>query len=325
LESNDGIFHILNRGITISARSSDYNNSTGTLDLDIPDGEETYGILDGGHTYKVVKELAASSERVDAQFVKFEILTGVEAILPSIASARNFSKQVKDISLAHYSHKLDWLKTAMGPVAEKVRWSENDEPPFDVMEYIQVLAAFDIKRFTETNHPLESYKNSGNCLGYATDGTLKYLAPVVGDVIKLYDTIRYEWWQKYKLPGEDGVSGRPGRLKVVQDRKRGTSKLLQFPSLPDANRVEAQYHVEKGLVIPLIAAFRFLLDRDSHDQPTWRTDPFVFWETHGAALVRKIMDASDQRSSNPQAVGRDKTVYEALHESVELLYLKSAR
>ena len=42
-------------------------------------------------------------------------------------------------------------------------------------------------------------------------------------------------------------------------------------------------------------------------------------------LVRKVMDASDQRGANPQAVGKDKTVYEALYDSVELLYLKSVR
>src|SRR5688500_10364757 len=48
LESDHGTFHILNRGITISAKNSDYDNGTGILTVDIPDGEEAYGILDGG-------------------------------------------------------------------------------------------------------------------------------------------------------------------------------------------------------------------------------------------------------------------------------------
>ncbi|MFZ4509290.1 MAG: AIPR family protein [Fimbriimonas sp.] len=324
LESNDGIFHILNRGITISARSADYDNQTGILTVDIPDGEEAYGILDGGHTYAVVRELVGEPAKADQQHVKLEILTGVESILPQIASARNFSKQVKELSLANYSKKLEWLKGAMGTVADKVRWRENDDEPFDVMEYIQALAAFDVRRYGDQNHPLESYKNSGKCLDAATDGGLAYLAPVVPTVVKLYDTIRFEWWHKYKAPDETGKGGRPGRLKEVQERKRGVSRLLQFPSLPDADAASALYHVEKGLVIPLLAAFRTLLTYDeSKEEFSWKVDPFVFWEQNGTALVRKVMEASDQRGSNPQVVGRDKTVYEALYESVLLIYLKS--
>lgn len=324
LESNDGLFHILNRGITISARTADYNNSSGVLTLEIPDGEEEYGILDGGHTYDVVKDMAGQPEQADRQFIKIEILTGVEPALPSIASARNFSKQVKDISLANYAKKLEWLKKAMGPVSERVRWRENDDQPFDVMEYIQALSAFDIKRYGEQNHPLESYKNAGKCLDAASDGTLEYLASIVPDVVKLYDRIRYEWWRKYNVPDENGRGGRPGRLKEVQERKRGVSKLLQFPSLPEADRSGRMYHVEKGLVIPLLSAFRSLLKMDTATGAlSWKVDPFAFWNKNGTSLVRKVMEASDQRGSNPQVVGRDKTVYEALYESVQLIYLKS--
>lgn len=325
LRSNDGTFHILNRGITISAKLSEYDNSAGILTLDIPDGEEAYGILDGGHTYDVVKRLAGQPPEAESQFVKLEILTGVESILPAIASARNFSKQVKDISLANYKHELDWLKHALGRVAKEVRWSENDEQPFDVMEYIQVVAAFDIVRYGDQNHPLESYKNSGKCLDAATNGSLTYLAPKVADIVRLYDTIRFEWWEKYETPDENGRGGRPGRLKEVQERKRGASKLLQFPSLDGVDPGEAMYHVEKGLVVPLIAAFRSLLEGSAVEELAWKTDPFNFWNQNGPSLVRKVMEASDQRGSNPQVVGRDKTVYEALYESVELIYLKSRR
>lgn len=323
LESNSGTFHILNRGITISAKTAEYDNAEGILTLDIPDGEESYGILDGGHTYHVVREFVGLPERADQQFVKFEILTGVEPILHDIASARNFSKQVKDISLANYSHRLDWLKAAMGEVASRVRWRENDDEPFDVMEYIQAVSAFDIKRYRNQSHPLEAYKNSGKCLDAAADGTLGYLAPVVLDIIRLYDTIRHEWWSMYKTPDETGRGGRPGRLKEVQERKRGAGKLLQFPSLIEVDPQAALYHVEKGLCVPLLAAFRVLLELDPNDTPRWKTCPFKFWSQNGPALVRKVMEASDQRGSNPQVVGRDKTVYEALYESVELAYLKA--
>ncbi|MDO8616988.1 MAG: AIPR family protein [Dehalococcoidia bacterium] len=325
LESNDGIFHILNRGITISARTAEYDNAAGELTLDIPDGEEEYGILDGGHTYYVVRELVGASPKADSQYVKIEILTGVESILPAIASARNFSRAVKEISLAHYRRELDWLKTALGDTSKKLRWRENDDEPFDVMEYIQVIAAFDLKRYSDQSHPLESYKNSAKCLDAAAGGTLTYLAPVVPDIVRLYDTIRFDWWPMYTKPDEDGRGGRPGRRREVTARQRGTARLLQFPALKDVDPRKAMYHVEKGLAVPLAAAFRSLLVIDElKDTLRWKTDPFEFWRQNGPSLVRKVMEASDQRGSNPQVVGRDKTVYEALYESVELMYLKAS-
>lgn len=324
LEGNSGIFHILNRGITISARSAEYDNSTGVLELDIPE-DENYGILDGGHTYDVVKELAGYPEQAHRQFVKFEVLIGVEDILSKIASARNFSKAVKAVSLANYSKNLDWLKKALGPLEKSVRWSENDDQDVDALEYIQLVYAFDIDRFTAQVHPVQAYSSTAKCLEAAEKETLIYLTPIILDIVKLYDIMRFEWWEKYKSPDEAGRGGRPGRLKEVQGRKRGTSRLLQFPTLPDVNPEKALYHVEKGLVIPLISSFRALVKKDSNGQPYWSVDPFEFWKQNGAMLVRKVMDASDQRGANPQAVGKDKTVYEALYDSVELLYLKSVR
>jgi len=194
------------------------------------------------------------------------------------------------------------------------------------MEYIQVIAAFDINRYGEQSHPLESYKNSAKCLDAAADGTLVYLAPVVPEIVKLYDTMRFEWWPRYTAPDENGRGGRPGSLKEVTSRQRGAGRMLQFPSLPNIDPAKARYHVEKGLVVPLIAAFRSLLRlNDKSGKPEWKICPFEFWKQNATFLVRKVMEASDQRNSNPQAMGRDKTVYEALYESVELLYLKSTR
>lgn len=329
LRSNDGLFHILNRGITISARRAEYDNSKGILTLEISE-EEYYGILDGGHSNFSVNDVQLALRRAGEpsdQYIKIEVLTGVEDQLGKIASARNFSKAVKDISLASYNKELDWFKSALGDIASRLRWSENDDEPFDAMEYIQVVAAFNIKRFTAVDHPLEAYKNAGKCLDMITSGEegFKSLTPVIPDIVKLYDRMRLTWWDMYRLPDEEGKRGRPGKRTEVKNRKRGKGRLLQFPALnQQIDSTDQLYHVEKGLVVPLAAAFRALL-HDENGLIQWKTDPFEFWKLNGPVLVRKVMDASDQRDQNPQLVGRDKTVYEALYESVELLYLRQVR
>ena len=220
LKSNDGLFHILNRGITISAKRADYDNSKGVLTLEIPD-EEYYGILDGGHSNFSVNDVQSALLRTGDdtdQFIKIEVLTGVEEHLGKIASARNFSKAVKEISLASYNKELDWFKKALGEITQRLRWSENDEEPFDAMEYIQVITAFNTERYTATDHPLEAYKNAGKCLDMVTsfDDGFKMLSPHVQKIVKLYDTVRLSWWEMYKLPDEEGKRGRPGKRTEVK-------------------------------------------------------------------------------------------------------------
>ena len=67
LESNNGMFHLLNRGITISVYEADYDNKTGTLTLDLPEGEDfdSFGVIDGGHTYKTVTHSCRTAAKQD--------------------------------------------------------------------------------------------------------------------------------------------------------------------------------------------------------------------------------------------------------------------
>lgn len=116
LASNDGRFHLLNRGICISAKAVEFDNKLSILKVQIPD-DEAYGIIDGGHSYEAVTSVVSSlREKADAaragglrvssilenQYVHLEILVGVEGHLPDIAEARNFSVSLKAWALAGY-------------------------------------------------------------------------------------------------------------------------------------------------------------------------------------------------------------------------------
>jgi len=332
LRNWDGIFHLLNRGVTISAQSAEYDNINRLLKLDIPDDDSNYGIIDGGHTKysieKVIDDGQPDNNYIE-QYVRLEILLGVNHILGQIASARNYSENVKEISLANYQQKLDWLKTAIHPYEDQVRWSENDpDKKMDALELIQIITAMNPIQFTNDNHPLEAYKNAGKCLDYITDEADKWqynkLRNVALGIWKLYDTIRYRWWDLYRLPDPiAGKYGRPGRLAEVQARKRGASKLMQYVTLGvNGNPEDGDKHVEKGLAIPLLAGFRVLLEPDSEGMFYWVEDPFDFFERHGQTLIRKIMEASDQRDQNTQVVGRDKMVYQMIYESIQFERVK---
>ncbi|HLF72245.1 MAG TPA: AIPR family protein [Dehalococcoidia bacterium] len=322
----DGTFHLLNRGITISAQAADYDNQTKLLTLVVPD-EDRYGILDGGHTTHSIETVIQAGRpeglELRPQFVRLEILIGAEDYLGDIARARNTSMQVKLFSLKNKAGEFQWLKSAVSPYDSKIRWSENDPQEFPVLELIQILAACNALQFGPNNHPIEAYKNSGKCLDYLLEPTDRYgyrrLAPVAKDVWKLYDTIRYKWWDFYNKPHPvTGKPGRAGRLAEVRERKRRKASLMQYVTLHvQGDPAAGDKHVEKGLAFPALAGFRLLLEEGPDGNLRWKTDPFAFFEKYGVLLVRTVMDASDSRDNNPHIVGRDATVYDLVYRTIE--------
>ena len=64
---------------------------------------EKHGLLDGGHTYRVVTESAqALADDDDPRFVRVEIVTGFDRdTISDVVEARNTSNQVRDESLAN--------------------------------------------------------------------------------------------------------------------------------------------------------------------------------------------------------------------------------
>ena len=200
LKSNDGRFHLLNRGITISAKHVSYDNVAKLLTLDVPEDDEQYGILDGGHTHHSINAVNASIQspkEISDQYVKLEVMVGVEDSLGHIAGARNFSQDLRKTTLDAYVKKYDWFLEALGPYKDKVRASENDPQPVPVIELIQLMTAVNAQQFSRDRHPIESYTSAEKCREYFTSEGDSYgyrkLAGIASDVLKLYDTIRYKW------------------------------------------------------------------------------------------------------------------------------------
>lgn len=91
LVSNDGYFHLKNRGIVISAESVHYSNARGEAAIVFSD-RLLHGNIDGGHTYKIV--CLHKGEGLD-QYVQLEVMTGVEDIIEQLVEARNLSDKVE--------------------------------------------------------------------------------------------------------------------------------------------------------------------------------------------------------------------------------------
>ncbi|MBN3416147.1 hypothetical protein FDA95_11555 [Clostridium botulinum] len=83
---DDRSFHLKNRGILLSAKSVKFDNINNELTIKFED-ENVHGNVDGGHTYHAILEVRNKIKHI--QYVKLEIMTGMEDIFEDVVAARN--------------------------------------------------------------------------------------------------------------------------------------------------------------------------------------------------------------------------------------------
>lgn len=311
LLSNDGYFHLKNRGIVLSAADVHYNNRAGVVTVTFSD-ELCHGDIDGGHTYKIVCE---HREDMLDQYVQFEVMTGVEDIIEDLAEARNTSVQVDVKSMAELRKNFDPIKEALEgmPFFERIAFKQNqvrqDESGkklrmIDAREVVAIIMMFNLERYGDGTHPVQAYSSKAATLNYYLEDPdlIRKYVNVIPDIFDLYDAIECEFADAYNETG-----GRYGRKKYSaykEGKPVGKSKFgLQ----------DLIYKVPDGLIYPLVAAFRTLLAyNDSTGKYEWKnkTLPIDVWDRNKGELVKKVMNFAITAGDNPNAVGKDSTTWD---------------
>ena len=96
-------FFFMNRGMVIAAERVEFSESGPQKKIDLVMRDpEIHGLLDGGHTYRVVSEASKTMSRDEAtRYVRVEIITGFDReSISDVVEARNTSNQVRDEFLA---------------------------------------------------------------------------------------------------------------------------------------------------------------------------------------------------------------------------------
>lgn len=211
LTSNDGYFHLKNRGIVVSAQKVNYNNKTGKVTIYF-ENTQYHGNIDGGHTYKIVCD--HKGENLD-QYVQFEIMTGVEDIIENLAEARNTSVQVDEKSMAELAQKFDPIKEALEgmPFYRRIAFRQNqssvdeetgrNEKMIDAREVVAIINMFNVDKFTGSNHPIQAYSSKAKMLSiYLSDvESYRKYVNIIPDIFDLYDGIEQEFAKAYNEAG----------------------------------------------------------------------------------------------------------------------------
>lgn len=353
LVDDSDVFHLLNRGMTITAYDAKYNQKTEKLTLELATGY--YGVLDGGHTYAVIRKnmqpyLAPISptpvkegekakepeekerpEFFDA-YVRVEIIVGVKSdLLVDIARSRNTSAQVKDESLANLEGSFDWLKEILFKTrfGEQIAYKENEDDtqfPIDVREIVALLTLFHPKFQESDNPPIMGYTSKGRCLELFRDDQegFQQLRPIIPSILEMYDYIHLKFADIYKNIGGFGGIG-------DEDKRKKDQKGVKLAKVTGVKYMEegfplyylgetGHYRFADGWIIPTLAALRGICSYKTVVR--FKADPKLFFDKIGKSLVKMTLESSVALGRNPNAVGKSRAHWTQMHERCLNTYLR---
>lgn len=316
LEDEDLNFHLLNRGLLISAESVAFNNKTNEVTLVFNDFEK-HGDVDGGHTYKIILEEKETLEK--DQYIRIEIMTGIEDFFEDLAAARNTSAQVDSKSIAELRKEFNIVKEGIKnePFSSNIAFVENADEDIDVKEIIAILSMFNLARYNSNTHPVIAYSFKQKCIDYYLDdikkenGPFRKMQKYMSDIFKLYDTVQSTMPDVYN----DGNSSF-GKIKGVQ-YKDGKKKFLR----PFSNVNAMRYGIPKGFIYPIVGAFRAVLG-EMNNQYCWLYDPFELYKEISRQMVKSSIEMSRALGNNPQSLGKNTNHWQQMYDTVWIAYTK---
>jgi len=342
LKETPELFHLLNRGCLILAQKAWYDNQHKMLHF-ILTSEEEHGMVDGATTDRVLEKLKSEISNADFSslkedeipphfkdaYIHLEIVAGDidQDLRIKLAGARNTSEQVKEFSLEDLKGNFEWLKDILedSDFRDKVRYRENEPKPVDIRVVLALLTLFHPNWLRTNKDPIVAYTGKGAVLDLYTDrdgwqAGYEKLAPVVLDILRLYEYIHIEFQKAYKSAyGAGGERVRLGKKKEVTYIDKSTKARV----LPLTGQ-KTQYVLPDGWLYPLLASFRMLLDwpKSGRGSVKWAKDPYEFFSEHGPDLVSFLVDRSEELGRNPNATGKSKGVWLGLRDMVEKWLLK---
>ena len=325
LNEDAGEFLFLNRGIVVSADDAKYDDRNGMLRLTFSN-LSVHGDIDGGHTYKIILANRDGLGR-GKQYVRIEILTGVDGIYKELAIARNTFTAVKEMSLAESKHRFDIIKKAVKglPVEHDIRYKENAEGSIDIADVINYLSMFNLSVFPNNPSacPSKVYGAKKRCL----DDYLKFqevygdgdanpfvkMTPIISDLLALYDFMEERMPSFYEA---HKGAGKYRNVKGVVVSKKGTEHASRFFHHP------LDYVTPDGFLYPILGAFRGMLE-GKDGKYIWMGDPKALAERIGSELAMAVVDRSRTLGNHPASVGRDAGTWKSLYITVQVALFKT--
>ncbi len=335
-DSIEGSFHLKHRGLTIVAsevtKAAEGVDGLDVLEIHFPHSGN-YGIVDGGHSYALIRKAQDEGAIPDSEYVKFEVMTGLapEGLVTDIAGGRNTSMQVQEKSLLDLNDEFQFLKDALADDgwADRIAWHEGQDGEIDVVDLIAMLSCFDTISYPDrSSHPVDAYRRKKSMLDKFQSDPHKYrrLTPIIRDVMYLHDWIAYDSEKRWQqIGGVSGSGGKYGRLDMVENKKSGKEDFV-FPFVPG---VSADKRLRRPAIFPILAAFRLILINDpvgddfgQYRPVRWRQnvdEVTELWEHAGGQLLRTFYEHWDSTGRDLHAAGRSPALWGSIYKELAVI------
>lgn len=317
-------FFFKNRGVTLLVDRVSFDNELNELSLEFSD-QTCHGMLDGGHSYQVIRETLEDSEDADLEdaYLKLEILEGFSdpGEVVDIVEARNTSTQVKDQSIEELKKHFEAIKQVLKneSYADRIAYKEielaEDESrkDIDIKEILSYLICFDIEAFGDgKRHPIMAYNSKGAVLKHFKenrDRLEKYL-PLLPQILQLRDTIYDEMPKTYNDATEGGRFGKLTGVIELHSKKRRSPVELVFL------QKESSYAIPSAFVYPILASLRNLVICEN-GVCSWKKKPVDAFETMKEELVLRVGEQAKE-FRNPNKLGKDNATWGRCYDYVAL-------
>ncbi len=295
LASDPESFVLKNNGMMLVAKSLESKGNEVTLVCSEPEEGEFapgHGVLNGGHTYKVLLEALTDAKRYpnagDA-VVLVTVALGIEdEEISRISKARNTSEKVPLHALRNLDGDWTELKKYLPTESRQLVFFKPNEPDvdpdanFDVTDLVRRLAVMNNELFPAENgeHPVRAYSGIGALVRQYDKKKFIKLAQRLPDILKLEELVVRKWEELYgrNRAKADGDS----KEKIDLSRTSGCSSepsLLLSGHRPGVT-------IADPFVLPVMAAFRVFLREGE-----WLMPMEEAWAKYGERTIRDLWKA----------------------------------
>ena len=135
------------------------------------------------------------------------------------------------------------------------------------------------------------------------DNMVKNMKPIIGDIFGLWEIVEKEF-----ASVANSTNRRYGTRKYSKYDKEKIVGYTQF------ERTELTHVVPKGIMYPLIGAFRALVQVNKEtNEYYWKKKPEDVWKAIGAKLVATILD---EKTENPDSLAKNTNLWSNLFKEI---------
>lgn len=326
---NSLIFHELNRGVVFSVEDAKWDNETKDLVLTL-ENPDVHGNIDGGHTLRAILDAKIRNVLPNNRFVFFEIFVGLDSPV-ELAAARNTSVQVDLKSIAELENSFEVIKDAFKdlPFSHRIQYKMNEHYndehiiPLDVREILAITLMFSqvvypnitsrgtlsetqpVQCYSGKEATLRKFLNIANNPSrnkQEREQMIKNMSPLIMDIFKLWERIETNFATVSSEAGK-----RYGSRKYSKYDNGNTVGKSLFEEQP------LKYIVPRGILYPLVGAFRALIEINDDGSYYWKKNPIDVWNSIGAKLVTILLD---ERSDNPDVLAKNTNLWSNLFKEV---------